>query len=118
MRARRGAREVLCSIVPKTNLIDDMTENDPASPQSSASHGVEVQRLVRILCVAWEGWWEVFVFVPSFAARNVFFIERDGGPITYLFALVILPISPLVGAACGIAQALINVDEELCKPND
>ena len=85
--------------------------------QTGGSRAVVQKRLVRLLSVAWEGWWEVFLFVPAFSFRNVFFIERSGGPITYLFALAILPVAPLLGASCGIAQALINIDEELCKPN-
>lgn len=96
----------------------NQTQSKPPDSEQGNGKGLSVQRLVRLLRVAWDGWWEVFVFVPSFAVRNVFFIERDGGPITYIFALVILPISPLLGASCGIAQALINMDEELCKPND
>jgi hypothetical protein len=97
-------------------------QTDTESPKPVAEAGKLgggcLSRIVRLLRVAWEGWLEVFIFVPSFCFRNVFFIERDGGPITYIFALAVLPVSPLIGASCGIAQALINIDEELCKPND
>lgn len=76
-----------------------------------------MRRLVMLLRVAWEGWLEVFIFVPTFCFRNVFFIERQGGALTYLFTLLVLPVSPLVGASCGLAQAMINVDGELSQHN-
>ena len=71
-----------------------------------------------LLRVAWEGWLEVFLFVPSFCFKNVFFIERQGGPLTYIFTLLALPVSPFLGASCGLAQAMMNVDEELSQHND
>jgi hypothetical protein len=71
------------------------------------------QRLVRLCGIAFRAWLDVAIGVPSLAFKNVFFIERQGGPITYLFTVIILLPSPLIGAACGLAQAMIAVDEEL-----
>lgn len=71
--------------------------------------------LISLFMVAWEGWLEVFIYVPSLCFKNVFFIERTGGPIIYLFALLLLPFSPFFGAIFGLGEALLRIDNELSK---
>lgn len=86
--------------------------------QFAASSRVLLQRLVRLCGIAFRAWLEVAVWLPSFAFKNVFFIERQGGPITYLFTLVILVPSPIIGAIGGLALALVAIDEEVSSaPN-
>jgi hypothetical protein len=94
----------------RSQLQINTMKNQPT--QFAARSRVLLQRLVSLCGIAFRAWLDVALWVPSFAFKNVFFIERQGGPITYLFTVIILIPSPLIGASCGVAQALLAVDEE------
>jgi hypothetical protein len=70
--------------------------------------GVAVDALVRIF----HRGAEVFVWLHKFVIKNVFFIERPGGPVTYALCLVLLPLLPVWAAACACGEMLIALDEE------
>lgn len=68
---------------------------------------------MNVLRDAFHRGFDAALWVIRWSFRNVFFIERDGGPFTYMISLVVLITFPGWMFIAFIAEFLLEIDDHL-----